>query len=190
MRLPRLGHWERVSTGAMPGEGRDFLRDVIIPGGVAGVVGGTLMILVYMVFSAALGHGFWSAPKMIAGVFWRGGQVEQLGFLAVIVGLIIHYGVSIGLATAFALMLPRYGMTFFAAVPLALLYSMLAYIIMVYFVAAYASPPMRRGLIYPLWFVAHVVWGAWLGLIQPARRVRRHVVVTTTEPVAHREVHV
>lgn len=187
--VPHGKRWVRSTTGGMPGEGRSFFYDVVIPGAVTGFIAGTLMLLVYMIGAAALGQGFFAAPKMIGGVFWRNDAVMFLGFWPIIAGLIVHYAVSCGLATAFALMLPRGHTTEFALFPLALLYSVLVYIALIYFVMPYVSPPMRHNLIYPLWFIAHAVWGAILPLVQPLRRVLRPYERVATLPY-RREVHV
>ena len=151
------------------GEGRDFLLDEALPGTVAGIVGGTLMMLVYMGGSWIFGHGPWDGPKMISSLFFRHVLLDDLGTGSILLGLGIHYAVSCSLAVAFAMALPRYNSTMFATFPLAVLYSLAMYVVMVYFVASWAAPLFARDVIHALWFVGHLVWGAALGLIEPLR---------------------
>ena len=153
----------------LPGEGRDFLLDEALPGTIAGIVGGTLMMLFYMGGSSIFGSGPWDAPKMISSLFFRSALLADLGTPSIVLGLAIHYGVSCGLAVAFAMALPRYNSTRFATFPLAVLYSMAMYVVMVYFVASWAAPLFAREAIHSLWFVGHLIWAGTLGLIEPLR---------------------
>lgn len=153
----------------LPGEGRDFLLDEALPGTIAGIVGGTLMMLVYMGGSWIFGSGPWEGPKMISGIFFRHALLGDLGTASILLGLAIHYAVSCGLAVAFAMALPRYNETMFATFPLAVLYSMGMYVVMVYFIASWAAPLFAREVIHALWFVGHLVWAGTLGLIEPLR---------------------
>lgn len=153
----------------LPGEGRDFLLDEAIPGTIAGVVGGTVMMLLYMGGSWVFGNGPWDAPKMISSVVFRHALLGDLGTASIAVGLVTHYGVSCALAVAFAMALPRYGSTMFATFPLAVLYAMAMYVVMVYFVASWAAPLFAREVIHALWFFAQLAWAGCLGLIEPLR---------------------
>lgn len=165
------------------GEGRNFRLDVVIPGAIAGTLGGLLMALVYMTLSAALGEGFWSAPKAMSSLIYHNvAYLPDLGANAIILGLIIHFAVSGALGTLFALLLPRHGMTMFAAFPLALLFSMAMFVFMNWFIAYWAAPLVNRELLHPLFFVAHLVFGACLAIIQPLRegRVRAHQLPDAT----------
>ena len=153
----------------LPGEGRDFLLDEAIPGTVAGIVGGTVMMLLYMGGTWIFGHGPWDGPKMISTLFFRDATLSDLGTASVLVGLGIHFTVSCTLAVAFAMALPRYGSTMFATFPLAVLYSMAMYVVMVEFVATWAAPLFAGEAIPVLWFFAQIAWGGCLGLIEPLR---------------------
>jgi hypothetical protein len=106
---------------------------------------------------------------MISSLFFRHVLLDDLGTGSILLGLGIHYAVSCSLAVAFAMALPRYNATMFATFPLAILYSLAMYVVMVYFVASWAAPLFARELIDALWLVAHLVWGAALGLIEPLR---------------------
>jgi hypothetical protein len=172
----------------LPGEGRDFLLDEAIPGTLAGIIGGTLMMLVYMGGSWIFGNGPWDGPKMISSLFFRHVLLSDLGTTSILLGLAIHYAVSCSLAVAFAMALPRYNSTMFATFPLAVLYSMAMYVVMVYFVASWAAPLFARDIIHPLWFVGQLAWGACLGLIEPMRS-RRWVESRLVPAFIRREAH-
>lgn len=189
-RRPRHGHGHDThaayETSTLRGEGRSFALDVAVPGTIAGIVGGALMAIFYMWISWAFGEGFWALPKMMAGLIWRSSYLPELGAGAAIVGLGLHFAISCTLAVTFAMILPRGGATMFAVLPLALLFSMLVYVVMNFFVVEWASRLMQRELLHPIFFVGHLIWGATLGLIQPLRRLRYGLVNRTTVPLERR----
>ena len=96
----------REEPATLPGEGRrNFLVDHAIPGTVAGLIGGALMLALYMVGSSVFGTGPWDAPKMISSIFRRSADLSQLGPADVLLGLLIHFGVACTLAVVFAVVL-------------------------------------------------------------------------------------
>lgn len=170
------------------GEGRSFRLDVAIPGAIAGMLGGLLMAFVYMTLSAAVGEGFWSAPKAMSSlIFHNTAYLPDLGGGAIIIGMIIHFAVSGALGTLFALLLPRHGMTMFATFPLALLYAMTMFVVMNWFVAYWAAPLVNREILHPLFFVSHLVFGACLAIVQPMREGRRLAHVRPDQLLLERE---
>lgn len=175
LRHPLHAAW-RYRSISDEGEGRSFYLDVVIPGGLAGIVGGTLMALVYMSLSAAFGNGFWSLPKMIGAVMYPYAHVADLGVGTLLVGLLIHFAVAGGLGTMFALILPRRGTTQFAVVPLGIFYALIMYVVMNAFIVDIVNPTLRRELMHPVWWIAHLVFGASLSLIQPMRLGRAYYV--------------
>ena len=184
-----VGHASTSDEPAtLPGEGRDFLLDEAIPGTVAGLVGGTVMMLLYMGGTWVFGHGPWDGPKMIASLVFRNTPPSDLGTASILVGLAIHYTVSCNLAVAFAMALPRSSSTMFATFPLAVLYSMVMYVVMVDFVATWAAPLFAAEAIRPLWFFAQIAWAGCLGLIEPLRS-RRWVEWRFVPRFIRREAH-
>jgi hypothetical protein len=172
----------------LPGEGRSFLVDEAIPGTVAGIIGGTVMMLLYMGGTSIFGHGPWDGPKMISSFVYRSALLNELGAVSILVGLVIHFTVSCTLAVAFAMALPRQVSTMFATFPLAVLYSMAMYVVMVEFVATWAAPLFAREVIPALWFFAQIAWAGCLGLIQPLRS-RRWMEARFVPKFIRREAH-
>ncbi|MBX5482699.1 MAG: hypothetical protein IRZ16_12795 [Myxococcaceae bacterium] len=168
LRHPFHAAW-RYRSIADEGEGRSFYLDVLIPGGVAGTVGGALMALVYMSLSAAFGNGFWTLPKMIGAVIYPYAHTADLGIGSLLFGFVVHFAVAGALGTTFALMLPRRGTTMFAVVPLGIFYALIMYVVMNAFVVDVVDPTMRRELMHPVWWVSHLAYGAVLSMIQPMR---------------------
>lgn len=181
-----LHHWEvqrKFEPITEPGEGRDFLFDVIIPGGIAGMVGGLVMLLLYMPLSLAFGAGFWTLPELISGVFYRDHYLPQLhGPVQIIVGLCLHFGIAGGLGTLWALMLPRWSQTMFAVIPLSIFYALTMYVVLNYFVAEWASTVYRREVIHPLWIVAHLGFAWSMALVPVLRRGYYTIIERTPYP--------
>jgi hypothetical protein len=156
----------------LPGEGRSFLIETAAPGMFAGLVGGGVMALLYMGLSAAGGQGFWTLPKMIAGIFWRDLPTVFMPAEAVLVGLFIHFSVAVGVGITWALVVPRSRGASTAILPLSILFGFLVYVVMNYFMVEFMSPPMRRELMQLPWLIAHVIFGMTLALVVPLRATR------------------
>jgi hypothetical protein len=166
----RLERGREEEPKTLPGEGsRDFLLDEAIPGTVVGLIGGTLMMLFYMAGSSVFGHGPWDGPKMISGIFRTRLELSDLGPADVLLGLVLHFGVACTLAVTFAMMVPRHGVMMFAIAPMALLFSMVAYAMLVPVVADTIDPLFRDNVHRFLWFVSNLIFGASLLLIVPMR---------------------
>src|SRR3954464_8696168 len=83
-----------------------LFRDVVLPGGLAGMLGAVSMAALALPLGA-LTHGDpWYAARLAGGVFFR---EAPSGTLAVLAGLGVHVAVAGGLATLFAMLLPRGG---------------------------------------------------------------------------------
>jgi hypothetical protein len=127
-------------SSTLPGEGRSFLLDEVIPGTAAGIIGGAGMMLLYMGGTWVFGSGPWDGPKILSSLYYRHLFLHQIGTAGIVLGLVIFFGVSCGLALAFAMALPRQMETMFATFALAILYGMTVYALMVYLVAPWAAP--------------------------------------------------
>ncbi len=161
----------RAGPVTMPGEGREFLGDVLVPGAITGLIGGTLMMLLYCLFHFAKGDGFWAPFKMISSVFFREAYLSELGFGATLVGLIIHYNVSIALATAWAMMLPRtLGDTQFGVTSLSFFYASVVFVVMTLLVVPTISPLFSTMMYGTVFWACHLLWGAVLALVPQVRR--------------------
>jgi hypothetical protein len=169
----------RPGPVTMPGEGRSFFADEILPGAITGIVGGAVMMFLWCCLCAAVGKGFFAPPKMIAGVFYRYSELRDLGTGPVLLGLFIHFNISIALATGFAMMLPRpLGDTWFGITALGLFYSMFAFVLMTELVVEWASPLMQREManLNTFFWLFHLAWGGFLGMIPALRRTRQAFV--------------
>ncbi len=156
----------------LPGEGRSFLHEVMVPGALTGLLGGALMALLYMGLSAAFGQGFWTLPKLIAGMFWRDLPSLAMPWEAVLVGLFVHFNVAIALGVTWALVMPRVPEARRVSLPLGLLFAFALYVVMNWLVAPHLSPPMRREIMPVPWVLAHAAFGFTLALMVSFRESR------------------
>lgn len=151
-----------------PDRGLHLVRDVLIPGALAGMLGAGVMALVAMAISGVSAHDVWRPARLVAGVLYR--DLPPTDARTVLLGLLIHATVAGGLATLFALLLPRGG-TAVAALALAMLYALGLQAVMPYLVVPWASPPLHRAGALPVFLVAHLGFGASLAIIPSVRRL-------------------
>ncbi len=177
---------KHIATGAatytresrtLPGEGRSFFFENAAPGALIGVIGGTVMLLIYGAFSLGHGQGFLALPKMISGMFLRDLPSIAMPGWTIFVGLLIHYTVAVHVGIAWALCVPRHRdrstwSTGAALIPISLLFASVVYLVLNLFVMPYASPPMARELMPTVWLIAHLAFGLTLLLILPMRASR------------------
>ncbi|WP_375742644.1 hypothetical protein NR800_27505 [Corallococcus interemptor] len=144
------------------------VRDVVLPGAVAGALGAFVMAVLACAFSGVLHGEPWRPALLVAGLFFRDGPAH--GVFAVVLGLFIHFAVAGGLATGFALLLPRRG-TAVAALCLGVLYGMGLWTVMTGLMIPFASPPLSREAPTSMLFLLHLAFGAALGTVPAARDV-------------------
>ncbi len=144
-----------------------LLRDVLLPGAVAGMLGALLMMALALPLGALTHGDLWYAARLAGGVFFR---ASPSGTWAVVLGLLVHAATAGGLATLFALFLPRGG-TATAALFLGLLMGLVLQAIMPSLVAPWASPPLDREAPHAALLLLHLMFGASLGLVVPLRRL-------------------
>ncbi|MHA7634943.1 hypothetical protein [Corallococcus sp. M7] len=143
-------------------------RDVVLPGALAGTLGAFAMAVLACAFSGVLHGEPWRPALLVAGLFFRDGAAH--GVMAVLLGLFIHFAVAGGLATGFALLLPRRG-TAVAALCLGVLYGMGLWAVMSRLMIPFASPPLSREAPSAMLFLLHIAFGAALGTVPAARDV-------------------
>lgn len=157
-----------------PGEGRSFLHDVVLPGATAGFIGGLAMLVVYMLIARVFGQPWLTLLKAESSfIYPYTRDLADLGAGPVVVGLLLHFGIAKSLGICFALLIPRREMTPFAQVPLALLFSMVSYVVLVQFIAQWAADLVRLEVLQPALFVSSLAFAAALPLIRFLRR-REH----------------
>ena len=142
------------------------LLEVLLPGAVAGTLGALSMALLAGASSGVFLRDPWRPFQLVAGLFFRaqGGS----GLVGALVGLLVHFSVAGGVATGFALLLPRGG-TGVAALGLAALYVLGLWPVMALLVIPFASPPLAHAGHGRWLLLLHLVFGAWLATV-PALR--------------------
>ncbi|RKH86132.1 hypothetical protein D7Y21_21395 [Corallococcus sp. AB045] len=144
------------------------VRDVVLPGALAGTLGAFAMAVLACAFSGVLHGEPWRPALLVAGLFFRDGTAQGVG--GVLLGLFIHFSMAGGLATGFALLLPRRG-TAVAALCLGVLYGMGLWTVMTRLMIPFASPPLSREAPTSMLFLLHLAFGAALGTVPAARDV-------------------
>src|SRR5690348_13473721 len=86
---------------------RDLLQDVLVPGGLAGTLGGLLSLGAAAATSGVLGLGAGAPLRLVAGVIWRSGAGP--GAWPLLAGAFIRVAGAAALGSAFAFLLPRGG---------------------------------------------------------------------------------
>lgn len=146
----------------------NLVRDVVLPGALAGTLGAFAMVVLACAFSGVLHGEPWKPALLVSGLFFRDGTAH--GVFAVLLGLFIHFSVAGGLATGFAMLLPRRG-TAVAALCLGVLYGMGLWTVMTWLMVPFASPPLSREAPTSMLFLLHLAFGAALGTVPAARDV-------------------
>lgn len=155
----------------MRGEGRDFLFDIVIPGAIAGLIGGSLLLAIYLPISAIFGHGWFRVLKVIARLVIRDVPLAQMGTGSIFVGLAVHYVVAMVLGGIFAALLPRSdGVTIPSAV-MAILFGIVSYTLMVYLFSAYLDRPFPGAIFKEGWAIGHLAFGIGLVMVPALRRL-------------------
>src|SRR5512140_2267541 len=136
----------------------NLFRDVMLPGAMAALA----------LPLGVLTHGdLWYAARLVGGVFQR---EAPNGTLAVLLGLGVHVATAGGLATLFAMLIPREG-TGTAALMLGVLMGLALQVAMPALVIPWASPPLDREMSHGTLLLLHLAFGASLGAVVPARRL-------------------
>ncbi|QSQ23715.1 hypothetical protein JY651_01645 [Pyxidicoccus parkwayensis] len=144
----------------------NLLRDVLLPGAVAGMVGALVMVALALPLGALTHGDVWLAPRLAGGLFFR---ESPEGAWPVVLGLGVHVATAGGIATLFALLLPRGG-TSVAALSLGFLMALGLQAVMLPMVAPFASPPLTREAPHAAMLLLHLAFGASLALVVPMRR--------------------
>lgn len=143
-----------------------LLRDMMVPGAFAGLLGAVLMAALALPLGALTQGDLWYAARLVGGVFFRD---APSGTLAVLVGLVVHVVTAGGLASLFALLLPRGG-TATAGLMLGLLMGLTLQVLMPGLVVPFASPPLDRAAPHAAFLLVHLAFGASLGTVMPVRK--------------------
>jgi hypothetical protein len=146
-----------------PGD-REGWRRVLGGGAAAGVLGGVFIAAILVVMNLMQGRGFWAAFKG-AGAPFLGERAMQPGFdaVAVLVGALCHFAISIGWGILFAALV--YGVSRGATVALGIAWGVVVWLGMYYVVLPLAGlGEMASASPVGLAVLNHLVFGLGVGL--------------------------
>src|SRR5215470_6589014 len=153
-----------------------LVREVGAAGAKAGLAGGVAMAFYLMLYAEFWGAGFLLPLRLIAATFFGvDGLIGGTG--VVLIGLLLHLGISIVLGVVYALF-PRRTTTTFHAMLGGIGFGVVVLLISTFLVLPAADPVLRaRVSLFPMaWFLSHVIYGALTGgLVMPLRRKSTHV---------------
>lgn len=165
--MERTQHARQVLAAAQEdAEHWHLFRDGVVPGAFAGLLGAVFMAALALPLGVLTRGELWYAARLVGGVFFRD---APSGTLAVLVGLLVHVVTAGGLATLFALLLPRGG-TATAGLMLGLLMGLSLQVLMPALVVPFASPPLDRAAPHGAFLLVHLAFGASLGTVVPVRK--------------------
>lgn len=165
--MRRIQHAQQVTEASREeAEHWNLFRDVLVPGGMVGMLGAVLTAAIALALGAITRGDLWYAARLAGGAFHR---EAPNGSLTVILGLLVHVTTAGGLATLFALLLPRGG-TATAALMLGILMGLTLQVVMPALVIPWASPPLDREMSHGGLFLVNLAFGASLGAVPAARR--------------------
>lgn len=157
-------------------------RAALVSGIATGILGGTVMILILMITTAARGLGFWTPLQSLAATFLG---VEALvgGTWTMLLGLAFHLAVASVLAFVYAALVGRTA-SFGGALLTGAAYGLAIYAFMSFFLLPMVNPVMaaRVALLPVVWFFAHMAFGATLALAPLLKRRMRRPVRRGLEP--------
>ncbi len=136
----------------------------------AGLIASMVMGMIEMIYEAVAGDGFWSPLIYIGATVLRGlqGLRPPVGFIlwGVVLGLMGHMMNSVILAWIFTRLLARGAGSRSALVSRGVAYGLVVLVVMWYVVLPVVDPVMLN-LTAPVFVLAHLMWGAALGLLLP-----------------------
>ncbi len=145
-----------------------------------GIVASLVMGMIEMIYEAIAGSGFWAPVVYIGATVLRGLQAVQapvaFNFWGVVLGLMGHMMNSIILGFIFVALFARGSRARSTLVTSGAVYGLAVFFVMWYLVVP-AIDPVLRQLNATVFAVAHIMWGAALGLLagvgeEPALQVK------------------
>jgi len=137
---------------------------------VAGLVASVVMGMIEMIYEALAGTGFWSPVVFIGATVLRGLQSVRIpvvfNFWGVVLGLMGHMMNSLIFGLIFATIVARAASSRGGLVVSGAIYSLVLFFVMWYVVAP-AIDPVILNLNATVFALAHIMWGAALGLLVP-----------------------
>jgi hypothetical protein len=141
------------------------VRGVIIGGGIAGIVAGTVMAMAAMFYAGANGSGFFFPVRTIAAT-WYGANALLGGAGVLIAGLATHLGTSAFGGVVFAA-LPSGRKSATVALLSGLIWGVVVWAILSIAVMPWLNPTMYSEIVgkEPVWwFLLHLIYGGMLAV--------------------------
>ena len=144
--------------------------EVFRAGVLAGIIGGALMAAFSMMYTAAVGAGFWTPLRLIGATFY--GVDALVGGSGVLLwGMIVHFMSAIVLGVVFAAIAPRRltaGPALFGGV----IWGLVALVVMTFVVMPIVDRTMlpRVAMMPGMWVAAHVAFGIGVASAPALRR--------------------
>ncbi len=137
---------------------------------IAGLIASIVMGMVEMLYEAIGGAGFWSPVVFIAATVLRDLQSVPVPVpfmtIPVVLGLMGHMMNSVVLGLVFSAIFSRLSMSRGALVGVGVVYALAVFAVMWYLVVP-AIDPVTLKLNGTVFAIAHMMWGAVLGLVVP-----------------------
>ncbi len=138
----------------------------------AGLIASVVMGMIEMIYEAVAGAGFWSPVVFIGATILRGLQSVQAPvpflFWGVLFGLMGHMMNSVIFGLIFAWIVSRTSLVRGGLVVAGAIYAVVLFVVMWYVIVPVIDPVMLQ-LNATVFAIAHIMWGAALGLIvQPS----------------------
>lgn len=137
---------------------------------VAGIAASVVMGMIEMIYEAIAGDGFWSPMIYIGATVLRGLQSVQIpvsfNFWGVVLGLMGHMMNSVIFGLIFAAIFSRTPRSRGVLAITGAIYALTIFFVMWYVVLP-AVDPVMLNLNATVFAIAHVMWGAVLGLFIP-----------------------
>jgi hypothetical protein len=139
----------------------------------AGLIASVIMGMIEMIYEAVAGAGFWSPVVFIGATILRGLQSVQVPvpflFWGVLFGLMGHMMNSVIFGLIFAWIVSRRSLVRGGLVVAGVSYAVVIFVVMWYVIVPAIDPVMLK-LNATVFAIAHIMWGAALGLIVPQAR--------------------
>ncbi len=136
----------------------------------AGIVASLVMGMIEMIYEALAGDGFWSPVVYIGATVLRGLQSVRIPvaftFWGVVLGLMGHMMNSVIFGLIFTALFGRSTRSRGGLVITGTIYSLVIFFVMWYVVAPIVDPVILN-LNATVFAIAHIMWGAALGLLVP-----------------------
>lgn len=140
---------------------------------VGGIVASLVMGMIEMIYEAVAGSGFWAPVLYIGATVLRGLQAVQapvaFNFWGVVLGLMGHMMNSIILGFIFVSLFARGSRARGTLGTFGAVYGLAVFFVMWYLVVPAVDPVMRQ-LNATVFAIAHIMWGAALGLVAGSRK--------------------